>query len=218
VYVAPEHEKDAFTCPHCQVYTSQVWADLTVENRNMAIPSPPQSTPISRSTCFNCHEDCFWHDEKLLYPAMVNAPMPSADLPEDLKPDYLEARQIVNASPRGAAALLRLVLQKLLVHLGEPGKDINTDIGSPAKKGKISGRTKKALDSVRIVGNESVHPGEINLNEDPNMANALFYLINLIVLDAFSYDKYVDSIYAQLPENKRKGVEDRDRPKPDKTG
>jgi hypothetical protein len=142
--------------------------------------------------------------------------MPSSDLPDDLKPDYLEARQIVTASPRGAAALLRIVLQKLLIHLGEPGKDINGDIGELAKKGKVSARTKKMLDSVRIVGNESVHPGEINLNDDPELANALFYLINLIVFDAFSYDKYVDSLYDKLPESKRKGVEDRDRPKPEK--
>ena len=74
------------------------------------------------------------------------------------------------------------------------------------------------LGSVRIGGNESVHPGEINLNEDPELANALFSLINLIVFDAFSYDKYGDSLYEKLPESKRKGVEDRDRPKPAKVG
>ena len=50
------------------------------------------------------------------------------------------------------------------------------------------------------------------------MANALFYLINLIVLDAYSYDKYVDSIYEQLPKSKRKGVDDREKPKPEKAG
>jgi hypothetical protein len=208
VYVAPEHEKDAFTCPFCQVYTTMEWANLSAENE--------YGSPISRSVCFCCGEEAFWYEDTMLHPATVNAPMPSADLPEDLKPDYLEARLIVNASPRGAAALLRLVLQKLLVHLGESGENINTDIGSLAKKGTITERTKKALDSVRIVGNESVHPGEIDFNEDPKMANALFYLINLIALDAFSYDKYVDSIYAQLPENKRKGIEDRDRAKPEK--
>jgi hypothetical protein len=227
VYVAPEHEKEAFTCPHCQVLTTQEWEDLGVpiQNRGNA-PDPPRnystrpamsSTPISRSTCYHYGEHCYWYDDKMLYPATVNVPMPSPDLPEDLKNDYLEARQIVTASPRGAAALLRLVLQKLLIHLAGSGKDIYTDIGSLYKKGKITERTKKILDSVRIVGNESVHPGEINLNEDPKMANALFYLINLIVLDAYSYDKYVDSIYEQLPESKRKGVEDRDRPKPEKT-
>src|SRR4051794_33986994 len=199
VHVAPEHEKEAFTCPHCQVLTTQEWEDRGVPTQNPGTPPTPpyshssrpamSSTPISRSTCYHCGEHCYWYDDKMLYPATVNVPMPSPDLPDDLKPDYFEARQIVNASPRGAAALLRLVLQKLLIHLGEPGENINRDIGELARKEKISTRTKKMLDSVRIVGNESVHPGEINLNEDPGMANALFYLINLIVLDAFSLDK-----------------------------
>jgi hypothetical protein len=216
VYVAPEHEKGAFTCPHCQVYTTMKWDDLSVSGHPPGVRGG--GSPISRSTCYHCQEACFWYDETMLYPATVNVPMPSPDLPDDLKPDYLEARQIVNASPRGAAALLRLVLQKLLIHLGEPGENINRDIGELARKEKISARTKKMLDSIRIVGNESVHPGEINLNEEPGMANALFYLINLIVLDAFSLDKYVDSLYEQLPESKRKGVEDRDRPKPEKAG
>jgi hypothetical protein len=100
-----------------------------------------------------------------------------------------------------------------MVHLGKSGKDINKDIGELVRKGRIGARTQKMLDSVRIVGNEAVHPGEINLNDDRELANALFYFINLIVFDAISYDKAVDSIYQKMPAVKRKGIEDRDRTK-----
>jgi hypothetical protein len=222
MYVAPEHGEEAFTSPHCEVYTSQSWENLYVRGRPPArMPgggSPFADTPISRSICFHCGEHCYWYDEDMLYPANVNVPMPSPDLPDDLKPDYMEAREIFNSSPRGAAALLRLVIQKLMKALGEPGKDINTEIGELVQKRKISARTQKMLDSVRVIGNEAVHPGTLDVRDDRTLAGALFSLVNLIMVEAVSYDKYVDSVYQKLPESKLKGIETRHRLKPDKGG
>lgn len=149
----------------------------------------------------------------MLYPASLNAPMPSPDLPEDLVPDYMEARVIFDFSPRGTAALLRLVIQKLMPSLGEAGKDINTDIGELVRKGRINPRTQKMLDSVRVIGNGAVHPGILDVRDDNELASSLFSLVNLIMFEAVTYDKYVDGIYEQLPENNRKGIEARDRPR-----
>ena len=50
-----------------------------------------------------------------------------------MQADYQEAREIVNASPRGAAAILRFVIQTLKKELGEEGRDINSDIGELVK-------------------------------------------------------------------------------------
>ena len=41
-----------------------------------------------------------------------------------------EAAGIAEKSPRGSAALSRLIIQKLMIDLGENGKDINADIAS----------------------------------------------------------------------------------------
>ncbi len=49
---------------------------------------------------------------------------------EDIRRDYDEAAKVLALSPRGAAALLRLAIRKLCKELGEPGKNINEDIGS----------------------------------------------------------------------------------------
>jgi len=99
-----------------------------------------------------------WLEDKMLYPRMSTAPTASIDLPDDMRGDYEEARTIVELSPRVTAALLRLAIEKLCRHLGEPGKNINDDIASLVKRG-LPIQVQQALDIVRVVGNNAVHPG-----------------------------------------------------------
>jgi hypothetical protein len=49
----------------------------------------------------------------MIEPNIGGVPFPNNDLPEDIKNDYIEARDILNKSPRGSSALLRLAIQKL---------------------------------------------------------------------------------------------------------
>jgi hypothetical protein len=93
---------------------------------------------------------------------------PNADMPDEIAADHREgadhreAADIVARSPRGAAALLRLCIQKLCRHLGKPGRDINSDIAEMVREG-LPASIQKALDIVRVTGNEAVHPGELEL-------------------------------------------------------
>jgi hypothetical protein len=62
-----------------------------------------------------------------------------------------------------------------------------------------------------VVGNNAVHPGEINLNDTPDIAQNLFRMINFIVQDRITRPREVDELYNQLPEESRKAIEKRDK-------
>lgn len=164
------------------------------------------------SECFNCKKIAVWVHDRLIFPAYDLTIQPNADLPEEIIRDFKEANGITGISPRGAAALLRLCIQKLCVHLGEEGKDLNRDIASLVKKG-LNPLVQKSLDIVRVIGNEAVHPGTLDIKDDPDTANRLFSLINTIGDQMISHPKNVEELYAKLPESKRKAIELRDQKK-----
>lgn len=70
-----------------------------------------------------------WVHEVMILPDQTIAPPPNEDLPENCIEDYEEARSVFSRSPKSSAALLRLVLQKLMGHLLEESTGrINDDI------------------------------------------------------------------------------------------
>ena len=134
------------------------------------------------SECYSCKDYALWVADTLVYPHQEYGVEPNAEMPEDVKMDFLEAAAIVNTSARGAAALLRLCIQKIVVHLGEKGgNDLNREIGNLVEKGRISAAIQQALDVVRVVGNNAVHPGVIDFNDNKAVAIQLFGLVNVIV-------------------------------------
>ncbi|MBL7107635.1 MAG: DUF4145 domain-containing protein [Phycisphaerae bacterium] len=161
------------------------------------------------SKCYHCKKITVWVHDNIVFPAEKQGVLPNQDLPDDIIQDFEEARTILGLSPRGAAALLRLCIQKLCKFLGEKGKDLDKDIASLVGKG-LNPLVQKSLDIVRVIGNEAVHPGVINLNDNRDTANQLFDLINSIADQMISHPNSVQKLYGQLPEEKRKAIEKRD--------
>jgi hypothetical protein len=204
-YKSPKFNESAFNCPICNAYADQSWSSIYFKIGG-GITNVDSS---SLSRCSHCRDYSFWDDEKLIYPYLSTAPLSSIDLPDEIKEDFDEARVILNQSPRGAAALLRLSIQKLCGFLGESGKDINRDIGSLVKKG-LPIRIQQSLDIVRVIGNDAVHPGQIDLKDNIETATKLFHLINVIVDVMITQPKEIDNIFNSLPENKLEGIKNRD--------
>eukprot|EP01037_Dinobryon_pediforme_P005768 gene5769-5831_t len=186
-FVPPEHTKEAFHCPafDCGAYAHQAWF-------SSAGHSPIHGHTISKEWSFSS-----------------SAPPPNPDLPDDIARDYEEARSILPVSPRGAAALLRLAVQKLCKELGQPGKHIDTDIASLVKLGLLP-RVQNALDILRVVGNNAVHPGNMDLQDNTDTARALFDLVNQIVTQMITVPKETSTFYATLPQGARDAIAKRD--------
>lgn len=145
----------------------------------------------------------------MLYPAQVTASMPHPDTPDHIKMEYEEARKVSAASPRSAAALLRLSIQRLAVHLGEPGQNLNTDIGNLVKKG-LPPEIQQALDILRVIGNNAVHPGELSADDVASVTHSLFELHNQIIEDRISRPKKLKSLFEKLPAGARDAIANRD--------
>jgi len=131
-------------------------------------------------------------------------------MPEDVKTAYAEARNVVSVSPSAAAALLRLAIQRLCVHLGESGEDINDDIASLIKKG-LPTQIQRALDIARVTGKNAVRPGELRIEEIPDVAAVLFDLVNLIVETQIAQRARIQELYKALGKDERNGIEEPDR-------
>jgi hypothetical protein len=172
-------------------------------------PVSQKVTNLHLSQCYSCKEFSVWRHEHLVFPVAGEGPSPNEDLPLGVRGDYEEANQILKVSPRGSAALLRLAIQKLCVELGEKGENINDDIASLVKKG-LAPMVQQALDAVRVIGNEAVHPGTVDLKDDIESATQLFRLVNIIAEQMISNPRHVKEIYDKLPESKRKAIEARD--------
>jgi len=211
----PSFQLSAFNCPHCNAFAHIQWFQLGYYDEHWRM------TKAHAAICSHCKEISFWlpnsipsevgnvNSGKMIYPSIKLAPLAHPDMPPEIRIDYDVARNIAQDSPRGSAALLRLCVQKLCKHLGEPGKNINDDIGALVKKG-LPIELQQALDIVRVIGNNAVHPGELNSEDVQQVATTLFELVNQIVEDKISRPKKLSSLFASLPPNALDGIEKRD--------
>ncbi len=193
-FVFPAFRIDAFNCPHCNAFAHQSWNNY---GRYWV------------SSCQRCGDFALWVNKTMVYPTESSAPLPNKDLPNQVLQCYSEARDIVRLSPKGAAALLRLAIQHLCIYLGQRG-NLNDMIANLVQDG-LHHNIQKALDVVRVVGNDAVHPGVIDLDDDRETALGLFSLVNQIAHQMITVPKEIDALYAKLPESKKEAIAKRDR-------
>ena len=208
-YQPPTYGIDAFNCPHCHAFSAMSWGDAKSDWQRSNYSASVDD--VEFAYCARCHAWSIWlGKEEMLYPKNISVDDANDDLPEGVKQDYIEAASILQDSPRGAGALLRLAIQKLVDSLVDGEDDLNKKIGTLVGRG-LDDKIKKALDIVRVIGNEAVHPGQIDLNDSPQIVRQLFKLVNIIGQKMITEPKELDEMYSLLPAEKKAGIDARDK-------
>lgn len=197
----PQFKDDAFVCPHCDVHARMDWSAMGgVTNDKNALAA----------RCHNCKDWSIWVEPDMVYPDTSLAPRPDKGMSETAKGIYDEAASISVKSPRGAAALLRLAIEHVCIELEAKGKTLNDRIGWLVKERSLSPVIQRSLDSVRVIGNNAVHPGTIDLDDQPETVAALFALTNMIVRTMITEPNAAEALFDSLPDGAKDGVERRD--------
>ena len=66
------------------------------------------------------------------------------------------------------------------------------------------------MDVLRVVGNNAVHPGQIELKDDKATALKLFDALNLVVERLISTPKKIGELFQGLPDGALEQIEKRD--------
>lgn len=211
-YYPPEYEKDEFNCAHCRVFAHQSWdGSLSSDLLKLSLPSDF----LAVSECRHCYELSIWIEGSLVYPAQITVEDPNDDMPDEVKKLYRESAQILSISPRAAAALLRLGLQILLGAVGGDGKNINDDIKKIVALG-VEPETQRALDILRVFGNNGAHPEKIKLDEDPGLVHKMYGLMNYITDRLITQKNQINELFEGLPEGIKDQIKSRDSKNKDK--
>lgn len=212
-YVAPQLKSDAFNCPNCTAWAHQYWRNVWIDHGGSVV----NPYKLAASFCARCNNFALWAGNILIIPTGSGAPPASPDMPEEVATTYNEARGIFNLSPRGSAALLRLAIEQLCHHLlpSKPAlNDAIAELAARTKRGEDNGippSIQKALDTVRVIGNHAVHPGEIQLNDDRPTAAKLFNLVNHIIEYTITIPNDLAATYADnVPATTQAAIEKRD--------
>lgn len=235
MYEEPSTLKSSFTCPHCFSKCQQKWYYISYFSgsgekegyyRGIQI-GPPESKLDRRTSTFSylakmefkgeiyfsvctngdCKKETIWVGDQIVYPQISIAPLPHKDMPPNVREVYEEARQVFSRSVRAACTLLRLSLEYLMDHLKvlSPKDNLGKRLKYLIEDGRLPNRVLKAMESIRVYGNDMVHNiREIQIDDDQKTALQLFHLVNYIIERTITEEKMVKDLYDPIPPNKKR--------------
>lgn len=215
---APSFNMETFTCPHCQAIAAMKWNLVLVDTRydlskaqlddmledNLRRRRHPLNEihlfePLEKglwqcATCSGCKKISLWRNGFIEWPNFGTAPAAHEDMPKNIAEVFDEARKIAKVSPCAASALLRLVVERICDHFECSDGSLWKRIEELMEKEGCSVRARRAAHILREVGNDQVHAGTINLNENPYLADGLFKLANLVIEETIAKEKLLNTM------------------------
>jgi hypothetical protein len=161
---------------------------------------------VSISYCFSCNEMCLWVYDQVVWPRRAGDPELKPDAPPNVRRECEETSHTLEASPRGAVALLRLAIEKLCKELGVNGESLNEDLAFFVQE-DLDARVQKVLDAARIIESNAVRPGQIGLGDDRATAETLAGLVNLICEKMIMEPRHLQEVYTKLRDGAQTAME-----------
>lgn len=140
----------------------------------------------------------------MVHPSVSTTPLAHEDMPEDVKEVYDKARAVFPFSHEASSAMLRSALEQLLNHLDPSSNNLSKKLDRLIQKGTLPEPVIQAMDSIRLIGNDAIHPGKIQWDEPQEIALLLFELMNMIVEETITKPNKVRHLYSLLPESRKK--------------
>jgi len=206
-------------CPHCGVKSQHAYLNKIYGKYEYKVVPKSRSADFSIHSKYNsnlqdfdaiqcvvCGNYSLYYQGKMIYPLETNVSKPNEDMPDNVKDIYLEARNVLNISPKSACALLRLALERLMGELDVEGRTLNDKINNYCNNYNSDNRLIKAFHLVRLVGNDVVHSGVLDVDDNEDIARAMFGIINEIVNETITKKNKMDAIFECLPKNKTDSI------------
>ena len=163
---------------------------------------------ISISYCFNCNEICLWVVDQMVWPRCATSPGPKPHASTDVRRETEEASHTLDASPRGAAALLRLATEKLCKELGDSDESPRPEM-APLFQEEVDARVQKVLDAMRIIESNAISPDDVGVRSTGATAETLSGLVNLICEKMIIEPKHLQALYAKVRDDAQSALEQR---------
>ena len=187
---------EVFTCPHCGNKTDH--KELFCDSKDIFIGFSPSGDKIYTQdytivykcpTCSNLTIKSFIADEidefsgeinmdyiHTIYPTQKEFP---EDMPETITKIYKEALRVKKISPISFSILIRKGLEALCEAQGATGRNLKERLLSIIKKMELPSKFVEMIDSMRLLGNKSVH--EIDFTITNKQAESLDYFFIAII-------------------------------------
>jgi hypothetical protein len=136
---------------------------LTYEYQKHPHPLKVKMANLHISNCHNCNGFSLWVSGLLVYPTKLDK------TPELVDEDVEEAAVVLNKSPRGATALMRVCIQKLVPLLEENGKELNQRVSSLVRKG-LEMEIQQAMDVLEVLRSDSAQLNPLESQADRETA------------------------------------------------
>jgi hypothetical protein len=137
--------------------------ELTYEYQKHPHPLKVKMANLHISNCHSCNGFSLWVGGLLVFPTRIDK------TPELVEEDLEEAAAILNKFPRGATALMRVCIQKLVPLLEDNGKELNQRVSSLVRKG-LEMEIQQAMDVLQVLRSDSTQLNPLGSEADRETA------------------------------------------------